>query len=234
MKVTAYLRVSTDKQVEHGYGLDVQRAAISAWAKTTGRKVVQWRVDEGVCGANGLENREALPLALGDLQDGTAGGLVVFKLDRLARDLIIQETLIAEVRKAGGEIFTTAAGEAGYLADDPDDPSRKLIRQVLGAVNEYERAMIVLRMKAGRRIKASRGGYAGFGSPAFGQRSIDKELVADEAEQAAVARILELRGEGLSLREIIARLDAEGIRAKRGGGWSPSTVSRVLARAGRQ
>jgi len=234
MKLVAYLRVSTDKQVEHGYGLDVQRAAIRAWAKAAGHKVVQWRVDEGICGANGLENREALPLALGDLQDGAAGGLVVFKLDRLARDLIIQETLIAEVRKAGGEIFTTAAGEAGYLADDPDDPSRKLIRQVLGAVNEYERAMIVLRMKAGRRIKAARGGYAGFGSPAFGQRSIDKKLVADEAEQAAVTRILELRDEGLSLREIIARLDAEGIPAKRGGGWSPSTVSRVLARAGRQ
>jgi DNA invertase Pin-like site-specific DNA recombinase len=114
--------------------------------------------------------------------------MAVFKLDRLARDLIVQETLIAEVRKIGGQLFTTAAGEAAHLADDPDDPSRKLIRQVLGAVNEYERSMIVLWMKSGRKIKAAKGGYAGYGSPAFGQRSVDKELVADERE-AAVARL---------------------------------------------
>ena len=99
---------------------------------------------------------------------------------------------------------------------------------------QLERSLVVKRLRNGRAEKARQGGYAGFGSPAFGLQSVDKELVPDEAEQAAAARILELRGEGLSLREIIARLDAEGIRAKRGGGWSPSTVSRVLARAGRQ
>jgi hypothetical protein len=37
-----------------------------------------------------------------------------------------------------GRAGTAAAGEAAYLVDDPDDPSRKLIRQVPGAVNEYE------------------------------------------------------------------------------------------------
>ena len=186
MKVTAYLRVSTDKQVEHGYGLDVQRAAIREWAKASGHKVV------AVARGRGYLRRERPGDTVrrsrwrsATCRTAPRPGWSCSELDRLARDLIIQETLIAEVRKIGGELFTTAAGEAGYLTDDPDDPSRKLIRQVLGAVNEYERAMIVLRMKAGRRIKASRGGYAGFGSPAFGQRSIDKELVPDEAEQAA-------------------------------------------------
>ena len=60
----------------------------------------------------------------------------VYRLDRLARDLIVQETVLAEVKRLGGEVFSTSAAEAGYLSDDPDDPSRKLIRQVLGAVAE--------------------------------------------------------------------------------------------------
>lgn len=192
--------------------------------------MVQWRIDDGVSGSNGLDTRESLPLALGDLQDGTAAGMAVFKLDRLARDLIVQETLIAEVRKIGGELFTTAAGESAYLADDPDDPSRKLIRQVLGAVNEYERSMIVLRMKSGRKIKAAKGGYAGYGSPAFGKRAIDKELVTDEREAAVAARMQELRADGESYRQIADQLNTEGLAPKRGGVWHSMTVSRVLGR----
>ncbi len=59
--------------------------------------------------------------------DGTVGGIAVYRLDRLARDLVLQEQLLAEVRRMGGQLFTTSAAEAGYLADDPDDPSRRLI-----------------------------------------------------------------------------------------------------------
>lgn len=134
MKLTAYRRVSTDKQAEEGLGLDVQEHAIRVWAKAQGHKVAVWATDAGVSGSNGLDSRHGLPDALEAIRDGRAQGLVVYRLDRLARDLIIQETLLAEVRRKGGQLFSTSAAESGYLADDPDDPSRKLIRQVLGAV----------------------------------------------------------------------------------------------------
>ena len=230
MKLTAYLRVSTDRQAEQGNGLDVQRAAIRKWAQDNGHKIVWWRIDEGVSGSNGLDTREAFPLALADLQDGSAAGLVVKQLDRLARDLIVQETLIAEIRKTGAGLFTTAAGETAFLTDDADDPSRKFIRQVLGAVSEYERAMIVVRMKAGRKAKAAKGGYAGYGSPAFGQRSVDGELVTEKREVAVIGRMCELRDGGMSYRQIADRLNAEGLAPKRGGVWHSMTVSRVLGR----
>lgn len=77
---------------------------------------------------------------------------------------------MAEVRRLGGEVETCAAGEAGYLADEPDDPSRRMIRQVLGAVAEYEWSMIALRLRAGRRAKHLRGGYA-YGAPRYGTRA---------------------------------------------------------------
>lgn len=230
MKLIAYLRVSTDRQAEHGLGLPVQRAAIKAWAAGHGHRIVAWRADEGVSGSNGLDTREALPVALAEVRENRAGGIVVYRLDRLARDLIVQETLISEIRKMAAEIFTTSAAEAGYLADDPDDPSRKMIRQILGAVNEYEKSMIVLRMKSGRAMKASRGGYA-YGSPAFGQRAEGRQLVADEREAATVARIAALRTAGRSLREIAAELNADGVPSKRGGQWHAVTVDRVLVRS---
>lgn len=229
MKLVAYVRVSTDRQAEEGHGLEVQEEAIRTWAKKHGHRIVAWTRDEGVSGSNGLDNRIGLPDAVAAVRTGAAKGLVVYRLDRLARDLIVQETLLAEVRRAGGEVLSTSAAEAGYLTDDPDDPSRKLIRQVLGAVSEYERSMIALRLRSGRRRKHEHGGFA-YGSPKFGYRAEHGELVADEREQAALTRITELRAQGQSLRSIAETLTAEGIGPKRGGRWHTETIRRICRR----
>ena len=229
MKIVAYLRVSTDKQAEEGYGLDVQRADCQAWARANGHRIVGWYPDEGVGGANDLAAREKLPDALAALADGTASALVVPRLDRLARDLVVQESLIAEIRRMGGEIFSTSAAEAGYLADDPDDPSRKLIRQILGAVNEYEKAMIALRLRRGRAAKHRAGGYA-YGAPAYGQRAQDGQLADEPAEQAVSAEIAAMRATGASYRAIAAHLNDAGHTTKRGTRWRAPQVQRVAAR----
>lgn len=231
MRIASYLRVSTDRQAEEGLGLDVQAAACQKWAKASGHRIVAAYRDEGISGSNGLDTRIGLTDALTALRDGQVAGIVVYRLDRLARDLVLQESLLAEIRRLGGELFTTSAAEAGYLADDPDDPSRRLIRQVLGAVNEYERSMIALRLRSGRRAKAERGGFA-YGSPALGYRAEGGELVDVADEQTTVARIVELHGAGASLRTICDTLTAEGRQTKRGStAWHPQTVARIIRRA---
>ena len=180
MKLIAYLRVSTDKQAEEGYGLDVQEAEVRAYAKANGHKIVALVHDDGISGSNGLDTREALPEALMALKDGQADGLLIPKLDRLSRDMLLQEQLLREIWSMGCEVFSTLGSEQN-LRDDPDDPGRKMLRQILGSVNEYERSIIVLRLRKGRAAKAAKGGFA-YGSPAFGQQSIDGQLVTDERE----------------------------------------------------
>ena len=155
MKLVAYLRVSTEVQAE-GLGLDVQKAAITEWAGVHDHELVAELTDAGISGSNGLEARTGLANALTVLRRDDAEGIVVYRLDRLARDLIIQEQLLAEARQHGWRVFSTSTSEAAYLEDDPGDPSRKMIRQVLGAVAEYERSMIALRLRSGRARKAQR------------------------------------------------------------------------------
>ena len=230
MKLIPYTRVSTDRQADEGTGLDVQLDAIRLWAKANGHTLTKPYVDQGVSGAKELEHRPRLMDAMQTLKARKAAGIVVYRLDRLARDLIVQESLLAEFRRLGAQAFTTSAAEAGYLADDPTDPSRKLIRQVLGAVAEYERAMTALRLRAARDRKQARGEYAGFGSPALGTRSVGGQLVPDDDELQVIARIFALRAEGASLPQIVRVLTDEGLRPKRGGTWHPTTVSRVLNR----
>jgi DNA invertase Pin-like site-specific DNA recombinase len=230
VKVVGYIRVSTEKQADQGLGLEVQERAIQSWARANNHKLLGIYRDEGVSGANGLDHRFGLGEALEALGGGQTIGLVVYRLDRLARDLVLQEQLISEVRRLGGELFSTDGGEHGYLRDDPNEPSRKLIRQVLGAVAEYERAMITLRLRAGRRRKHEGGGFA-YGSPPYGWKAQGGELVPDPAEQAGMELARRLRGEGMPLASIGAQLEAQGFLPRRGASWHPTSVKRILERA---
>src|SRR5262245_26704908 len=228
MRVVAYVRVSTDRQPERGSRLEVQEQAGRAWPRLHGHRLVAVHRDEGVSGSNGVEDRTGLPLALSDLRDRRADAVVIARLDRLARSLTTQEAILAKVWQLGGRMFTVEGGEV--LPDDPDDPMRTAMRQMVGVLSQLERSMITKRMRDGRAVKRASGGYCGDGSPAFGWQAVDGELVPVEAEQATVARARALRASGLSLRAVADQLHAEGHHAKRGGRWHPRTLGRILAR----
>jgi DNA invertase Pin-like site-specific DNA recombinase len=229
VRVAGYVRVSTDVQAEKGFGLQVQQKAIRAWAKEQGHRLIRICGDEAASGAKELDRRPALAEALGMVRRGDVGGIVVPRLDRLARDLILQEQLLVEVKRGGGQLFSTSSGEQAFLQDDASDPSRRLIRQVLGAVSEYQRAMIALRLASGRARKNAAGGYA-YGAPGLGFRAEGGALVRDEKEAAALLRITELREKGNSLREIAATLTTEGYQPKRSRHWHPESLRRTLNR----
>jgi DNA invertase Pin-like site-specific DNA recombinase len=228
MKVVGYGRVSTARQVEEGLGLKVQERAIRSWARASHHRIVGMFRDEGVSGSNGVEEREALPEALNLIAGGEAGGLVVARLDRLARNLTIQEAILARVWAAGGQVFTADMGE--IPKDDPEDPMRTALRQMVGVFSQLERSMIAARLRQGRREKARQGGFA-FGSPPYGFRATGGELVPDQAEQEALALIRRLHKKGRSLREIAVALEKAGHKPRRADRWHVESVRRIVRRA---
>lgn len=222
MRLVGYLRVSSQGQVEDGHGLDIQEKAIRSWCRTHRHRLVAVHRDEGISGK--LESRDGLEEALSAVRFNGADGLVVASLDRLARSLTVQEAALQQVWSAGGRVFAVDTGEV--LADDPDDPVRTFVRQVLGAVSQLEAGMIARRLRRGRLHKLQSGGYA-HGAPRYGWKAEGGELVPDPVEQAVVERISELRAEGASFREIAETLNTDGVLSKRGGRWYPQTVARV-------
>jgi hypothetical protein len=86
------------------------------------------------------------------------------------------------------------------------------------------------RLEQGRQAKADSGGYAGYGSPAFGQRSIDGELIADPTESQIVELIRRHHKSGKSLQKIADWLNQHGYTTKRGQTWQRISVKRVLDR----
>ena len=64
----------------------------------------------GLSGSNGLDSRDGLPDAVAEVHDGRAGGLVIYRLDRLARDLILQAPKIRMKRLTGWSPVAAATG----------------------------------------------------------------------------------------------------------------------------
>ncbi|MDV3349994.1 recombinase [Leptolyngbyaceae cyanobacterium CCMR0082] len=86
------------------------------------------------------------------------------------------------------------------------------------------------RLELGRRSKAAQGGYAGYGSPPFGEKTVDGNLVADEKEQQIIELIRRHHKSGKSLQQIANWMNTQGYKTKRGKEWQRISVKRVLDR----
>src|SRR4051812_32193761 len=122
MKLAAYLRTST----QNGAGSDslaAQEEACRAWAKEHGHDVIVVHRDEALSGGVGVEGRPGLAAALVAIVDGEADGLVVHRIDRLARELHVQEVALAHAWSAGPQVRVFEVAEGGEVKrDDPNDP----------------------------------------------------------------------------------------------------------------
>lgn len=221
MKAIAYLRVSSAAQAKDGRdGFPRQRAAIRSYCAGKRIELVEEHEDAGVSGTVPLEGREGLSTALQRCSEVGAGVLVVEKADRLGRDLIVSEMAVRAFSEAGVAIVTADTGQD--LTDADNDPSRKLIRQVLNAVAEYERSALVAKLRAARDRKRRNGGHA-VGCYPFGRHPERP----DEVE--TLARIKELRRRiggrrRPPLAEVAATLESEGRRSRSGRPWTAAMV----------
>jgi len=226
-KVVGYIRVSTERQAEEGAGLEVQERAIRKFAKDQGFVLVEVLRDEGVSGTLEAAKRPGLQAAIKALRAGQASGLIVHRLDRLARVLHVQEATFALAWRAGAAVFSVDSGE--IRQDDPDDPMRTAIRQMMGVFAQLDRSTVTQRLRQGKAVKKAAGAWVG-GVPSYGMRAEDKSLRTDAGEAAAVALIRQLRKGGTSYRDICKALEDGGHRPRRAASWKPETVRRIAAR----
>lgn len=225
MLVVGYVRCSTLTQVTDGDGLEVQRRKIAGWCAYQGLELAAVEEDAGISGAS-TDNRPGFRAAIRRVLEAGAGSvLVVYKLDRLGRNAIDVQEVLAVLLDAGVRVVS--------LADGVDSASGmgaallKLLTSILATFAELEKEAITARLQDGRRNAKSEGRVYSR-EPSYGHaHGEDGELVAAEEEQRAVSRIRELRAEGLSVRAIGARLLEEGIHPRRAATWSPAVVLRL-------
>lgn len=227
LRMVAYARVSTREQLDR-YGLPAQRLDMDRWAQSRGYLVVEWCDDPAKSGTLPVAERPGLARALQAVRDGQADGMLTARLDRLARELHVQESVLAQLWRHGGRLFTVDGGE--IVQDDPDDPMRTAMRQMMGVFAQLDRAMTISKMRAGKRAKAAAGKRVDGAYP-YGWHGVDDVAAPLADEQPGVALIRSMRADGHTLRAIIAELDERGIKPRRAAQWSPQTVANIANRS---
>lgn len=212
----AYLRVSGRGQVD-GDGFDRQLIACQNYAQSISSTIIFVFREEGVSGKNDLADRPALSDLLASLEEQQVSTVIIEKLDRLARDVVVQEVIVREFIARGITLISTMEQDLCS-----NDPTRKFIRQIFGALAEYDREITVLKLRGARqRMKAKTGRCEGV--KPFGELP---------GEDYALHVIRENAGYGVSYAVIAGTLNASSVKTRSGKPWSYSTVRKIAKRLG--
>ena len=219
-QAVAYIRTSSATNVGADKDSDKrQSVAIEAFAKSGGYEIAATFNDAAVSGTDHLTARPGFVDLLAYLDDNPeVTTIIVETANRFARDLIVAETGFTMLRDRGVDLI--AADSPGQFLEDT--PTATLIRQILGAVSEFEKAALVAKLKGAReRKKAITGKCEGRKSHL-------------EARPAVVAMAKRLRrrnpktGRVRSLRKISAELAAAGYLNERGKPFAANSVKNML------
>jgi DNA invertase Pin-like site-specific DNA recombinase len=215
-RVCYYIRVSGAGQIDKD-GPERQLDAIRAFSAqhnlaTTDNPFFE----KGVSGTvEGMDRPE-----FSRMLESNPSAIVVERMDRLARDLMVQEFLLKECRERGVQVYAADQGVLVDMASDGGDPTRKLIRQVLGALAEWEKSALVLKLKKARDRKREATGRCEGPIP-YGTK---------DSEKAVIRTMLELSKVCDTYQEIADRLNAAGFRTMFGNEWRRSSVFQILAK----
>ncbi|HEY4000524.1 MAG TPA: recombinase family protein [Candidatus Xenobia bacterium] len=211
MKVIGYTRVSTEEQATQGVSLAAQADKLRAYAALYDLELVDVVEDAGQS-AKTL-NRPGLQRVLELLRTGQAEGLLVAKLDRLTRSVADMAHLINDYFGDRARHQVTLLSVADQV--DTRTASGRLVLNILSSVSQWEREAIGERTRAALAHLKQAG--VKLGAPPL-------------TDATTIARIVALRHDGMTYRQIATALQTEGRPTMRGGRWGPETIRKVLGR----
>jgi DNA invertase Pin-like site-specific DNA recombinase len=216
----AYFRTSSAANV--GADKDSQRrqaAAVEGYAKGRARlSIVASFYDAAVSGADPVDARPGFSALLAHCEKHGVSVVLVENASRFARDLVVQLTGHALLEARGIELVPV---DAPTYFTDPS-PTAVMVRQILGAVSEFEKAGLVAKLKAARDRKRQETGRC------EGRKPVPAKVVA---EAKRLARRSPKTGKARSLRAIAAELAAMGHLGVSRGPYTASSVRNMLAAA---
>lgn len=228
LRTALYARVSTEEQRE-GQTIESQIDELKRFADQKGWRTTGVYKDDGWSG--GLIARPELDRLRDDASEGLFDVVLINDVDRLARDVAHLGVIKRDLLRHGVEVvFKKLPTE--------NSPTHNLMVNILGSFAEFERELIADRTRRGRRYKVEvRKQFLGTLAP-YGYKYVPKNHVAGKEgylafvpEEAAIVRQMYhwVDQEGLSARQVVARLNEREIRPRKGGAqWAKSTVCRIL------
>ena len=198
MKAVYYIRTSSATNLE-GDSEERQKVAIYDYAENNGYEIVQGAYDQAVKGSDLTGEREGYKSLLEYCLANDVSVILCENASRFARDVVVQELGYQELKKLNLTLIPVDAPD--YFTGD--SPSLTMIRQILGAVSEFEKSNLVSKLRGAReRIKAEKGKCGGRKSlqEHFGERKFKRLMYLTKT----------LKESGFSLAKIADGLWDEG------------------------
>lgn len=212
----AYYRTSSATNVgEDKDSQERQAKAVRTYAARHGIEIVHEYYDAAVSGADPVADRKGFGAMLAYMLGNGARMIIVETANRFARDLIVQETGYMMLKAKGIQLVAVDSPES-FISDTP---TAVMVRQILGSVSQFEKAMVVDKLRGARDRKSAKLGHRVEGAKHLGR-------IPPEHTRAAV----KAAEQGLSLREISAHLASLGLLAQSGKAYGASAVRTMLKR----
>ena len=195
--VALYVRVSTDRQAEEGYSIEIQREKLEAYAKTfDGTVSLEIYIDDGFSGAS-LE-RPAMKRLVADAKRGALTHICVYKLDRLSRSQKDTLHLIEDVFLPNNVAFISV--------QESFNTATAFGRAVVGILSVFaqlERENIYERTRSGMQKRVEAGFWPGGGGTPFGyDYDSEQGILLPNADAERVRQIYDLYLQGFSLQSV--------------------------------
>lgn len=219
--VVAYCRVSTQTQVKKGEGLEIQHRKISEFCDEKCLRLGKIYEDKGISGA--VKDRPALLQLLKDCENGKVKKVIIYKHDRLSRELTIALWLETQFKKYDVEVVSVVDPEY-----DLDDPLQKAFKRIADVFAELEKDVIATRLKEGR-INNAKNGKRGCGPIPFGYQKVGDNLEVNPDEAPHVIKIFRWFVKGHRYSEIAEILNKRNICTKRGRLFQIQSIKSILS-----
>lgn len=217
-KAVAYYRTSSDTNV-NGDSRARQEKAIMDYAEVHGLEVVAAFYDPGVSGSTSIFERPAFGEMLEYLSAcDECTTILVENATRFSRDLVIQELGFSQLQEAGLMLVPVDSPDH-FLSDNP---TSAMVRQILGAVSQFEKAQVVAKLRGARSRKQKATGKG------VGRKSL-VQIHGEEIYTAAKRLHRKPRnGKRPSLRTVAQGLAEMGYTQKSGKPLAASQVQRLI------
>jgi len=222
MKAIGYVRVSTEKQADHGVSLAAQSEKIRAMAVVQGADLAEIIVDAE--SAKSLD-RPGMERLLTLIDARAVDVVIIAKLDRLTRSVKDLAELLERFNRRGVSLVSVAESL------DTGSAAGRLVLNIMTAVSQWEREAIGERTRDAMSHKRAKGERVG--TIPFGYRMAEdgSRLEEDPAEQDVLSRIQRLKAQGHTMRQIADELNRQGFTTRRGTAWRFQYVAAALKAA---
>ena len=216
----AYFRTSSATNVGADKdSLKRQAEAVQAYAKANGIEIVREFYDAAVSGADPIHERDGFAEMLAYMAGNGARTILVENASRFARDLTVQLTGHSMLKGLGYDLVPVDA--PSHFLDDT--PTAVMVRSILGAVSEFEKAQLVSKLKAARVRKKKETGKC------EGRKSYQETSPDLVREAKRLRRKNPVSGKRKSLQRVSKELFEQGYMTAKGTPFSAAQVSRLVA-----